>query len=454
MAKTIEMTSGSSLKLIVKFAIPLFLGNIFQQLYNMADSCIVGQKLGVDALTAVGASSSVTFLIFGFCIGICAGFGIPVAQRFGARDFDGVRRLTLSSFYLSGVMAAVMTVLTCVFTRQILELLNTPEKLMDDASSYLFIIFLGLPFTVIYNECAAIARALGDSKTPFFYLVLSALLNVGLDILFIFGFGSGVCGAAIATIISQGISGVLCMVSLLTKYPVLHGEKSVGRISLRPDMKSCLTLIRIGLPMGLQSSITAIGSILLQTAVNGLDIVYVSAYTIAIKLKQLFIPEFDSVGTAMATYVGQNYGAGRNDRIRKGIRSSMLVSAVFYVVTVAVNVLFGKYLIGIFIRSSDPGNAGVIEAAYRYILIDVSLVFVLALLFIFRYSIQGMGRSAIAVVAGVCEMIARLVMSILVIPSLGWSAACCTDPLAWGLALMYCLPLFIYILCKSSAQKL
>lgn len=443
MARTIDMTTGNPMKHIVRFTIPLFLGNVFQQLYNMADSAIVGQKLGVEALTSVGQSASITFLIIGFCMGTCAGFGIPISQRFGARDQKTMRKYVYNSLYLSAVIAAILTVICCALTRQILQMINTPAVYMDNAYKYLFIIFLGLPCTVLYNIAASIARAIGDSKTPFVFLVLSAVLNVGLDFLFIFGFGMGVEGAAIATVISQGVSGLLCLARILTRYPDLRvGTKDC----LAVNKKAVSVLLKMGIPMGLQSSITAIGSILLQIAINSLEDVYIQAYTIAIKVKMLFIPMFDSLGTAMATYMGQNYGAGNFKRIKRGLRDSVILGAGFTLITMGVIVLIGRYLIMIFVNQGESGIGAVIDAAYQYIFIDVMLVGLLALLFIFRYSIQGIGRSLTAMAAGFMEMASRLVMSLFVIPKVGWLAACFTDPLAWGSAMIYCMVVFLLLM--------
>lgn len=434
------MTKGNPMKHIVRFTIPLFLGNVFQQLYNMADSAIVGQKLGVNALTSVGASASITFLIIGFCMGLCAGFGIPVSQRFGARDMSTMRKYVYNSLYLSAVAAVILTIVTCANTRAILSLINTPDIYMDDAVKYLFIIFAGLPCTVLYNIAASIARALGDSKTPFAFLVVSAILNVGLDFLFIFGMNMGVEGAAIATVISQGVSGLLCLIKLLTKYPDLRSTK---KNYLRLNSKAIVVLLKMGVPMGLQASITAIGSILLQIAVNGLENVYISAYTVAIKIKMLFIPMLDSLGTALATYVGQNYGAGDFTRIKRGIKDAVILAAGFTAVIMAVIIFLGKYVIMIFVKSEETG---VIDAAYQYIFIDVLFVGLLALLFVFRYSIQGIGRSLTAMVAGFMEMAARMTMSLFVIPVIGWNAACFTDPTAWGSAMIYCAITFAIIM--------
>ncbi len=446
-----DMTKGSPMKLIVKFTIPLFFGNVFQQLYNMADSAIVGQKLGVEALTSVGQSASITFLIIGFCMGTCAGFGIPISQRFGARDMSTMRKYVYNSLYLAAAIAVIMTIACCSLTGQILRMINTPDIYMDNAYKYLFIIFAGLPCTVLYNIAASIARAVGDSKTPFVFLVISAVLNVVLDFLFIFGFNMGVEGAAIATVISQGVSGLMCLIKLLTKYPDLRDKK---KNYLHLNSKAISVLIKMGVPMGLQASITAIGSILLQIAVNGLENVYIQAYTIAIKVKMLFIPMFDSLGTAMATYVGQNYGAGDFSRIKRGIRDAVIIAVSCAAVTMAVITFFGRYIIMVFVKAGEEGVGAVVDAAYQYIFIDVMFVAILALLFIFRYSIQGIGKSLTAMAAGFMEMAARVTMSLFVIPFVGWTAACFTDPLAWGGGMIYCtITFFILMRLKQKKHK-
>ena len=388
--KTTDMTVGKPFELIIKFAVPLFLGNVFQQFYNMADSAIVGQALGIKALTSVGASASILFLVFGFCIGTCAGFA----------------------------------------------------EFFDDAYRYLFIIFLGIPCTILYNEAASIMRSLGDSSTPFFYLVVAAISNIVFDLLLILVMKWGVIGAAVATVLAQLISGILSLRSLMREYDILRPEPGEWRF----DSKICRTLLAMGVPMGLQCSTTAVGSIMLQVSVNGLAACYVSAYAAALKLKSLFLPVFDSLGVAMASYCGQNFGAEQYERIRSGVKNSVVLTAAFSLVTAVVTVLWGNYLVMLFVKAEETQ---VIAAAHKYIAVDGALSIAVGLLIVFRYCIQGIGRSDLAMVGGILEMIARTGMSLFVIPVFGWIAACYTDFAAWGSAVIYLVPVFIYLVHKQ-----
>ncbi len=440
--KTTDMTVGKPFELIIKFAVPLFLGNVFQQFYNMADSAIVGQALGIKALTSVGASASILFLVFGFCIGTCAGFAVPVAQKFGARDYSAMRRYVFNSFYLSVAIAAIVTLATTFFCRDILLLIHTPQEFFDDAYRYLFIIFLGIPCTILYNEAASIMRSLGDSSTPFFYLVVAAISNIVFDLLLILVMKWGVIGAAVATVLAQLISGILSLRSLMREYDILRPEPGEWRF----DSKICRTLLAMGVPMGLQCSTTAVGSIMLQVSVNGLAACYVSAYAAALKLKSLFLPVFDSLGVAMASYCGQNFGAEQYERIRSGVKNSVVLTAAFSLVTAVVTVLWGNYLVMLFVKAEETQ---VIAAAHKYIAVDGALSIAVGLLIVFRYCIQGIGRSDLAMVGGILEMIARTGMSLFVIPVFGWIAACYTDFAAWGSAVIYLVPVFIYLVHKQ-----
>lgn len=331
MAQSKEMTSGPCLPLIFNFTLPLLLGNMLQQTYSLIDAAIVGKFLGINALASVGASTSVVFLILGFCNGCCGGFGIPVAQKFGARDYVSMRRLVSVSLKLAGMMSVGIALITCLLCAFILRTMQTPENIFQDAYWYLLITFIGVPCTFFYNLLSSIIRALGDSKTPFWFLLFSTVLNVLLDLLCILVFHWGVAGAAIATVFSQGVSAVLCYFYMYRKFEILRMQPADKRF--RPELAR--QLIFVGVPMGLQFSITAIGSIMLQSANNALGTACVAAFTAAMRIKMFFLCMLESLGIAMATFCGQNYGAGKPERIWTGVKAASLMMIV-YVAAVAI----------------------------------------------------------------------------------------------------------------------
>ena len=335
MAQSKEMTSGPCLPLIFNFTLPLLLGNMLQQTYSLIDAAIVGKFLGINALASVGASTSVVFLILGFCNGCCGGFGIPVAQKFGARDYVSMRRLVSVSLKLAGMMSVGIALITCLLCAFILRTMQTPENIFQDAYWYLLITFIGVPCTFFYNLLSSIIRALEDSKTPFWFLLFSTILNVLLDLLCILVFHWGVAGAAIATVFSQGVSAVLCYFYMYRKFEILRMQPADKRF--RPELAR--QLIFVGVPMGLQFSITAIGSIMLQSANNALGTACVAAFTAAMRIKMFFLCMLESLGIAMATFCGQNYGAGKPERIWTGVKAASLMMIV-YVAAVAI-ILWG-----------------------------------------------------------------------------------------------------------------
>ena len=300
-----DLTTGSPMRLIWSFALPTLFGMLFQQFYNMMDTMIVGQLLGASALASVGSTSSINFFVIGFCMGVCNGFAIPVAQRMGAGDHSQMRRCVANAGWLSALFAVVLTVVTGLLCRTILTVMQTPEDIFDGAYQYILIIFLGIPTTFLYNLLAAVIRALGDSKTPVYFLAVSSVLNIALDLLLILYCNAGVAGAALATVISQGVSGLACLVLIAKRFPILRMTPE----ERRPDGRTCRTLYFMGIPMGLQYSITAIGSIVLQSAVNGLGSRYVASVAAGTKLFQVICCPFDAMGATMATYCGQNVGA-------------------------------------------------------------------------------------------------------------------------------------------------
>ena len=374
MATSKEMTAGPALPLILKFTLPLLLGNLLQQTYSLVDAAIVGKFLGINALASVGASTSVVFLILGFCNGCCGGFGIPVAQKFGARDYSTMRSYISVSLKLSVVMSVTIAIVTSILCADILQMMRTPENIFEGAYAYLLVTFIGVPFTFFYNLLSSIIRALGDSKTPFWFLLLSTVLNIVLDLFCILVLGWGVAGAAIATVISQGLSAVLCYIYMYRKFDILQSTPKERRF----QSKLAKTLLYIGVPMGLQFSITAIGSIMLQSANNALGTACVAAFTSAMRIKMFFICTFESLGIAMATYSGQNYGAGKPERIWLGIKASVLMMIIYAAFTFVLLMSGAKY----FARPLGNGDFtgyGTFPSYFLYVLPCAWIVVCLAL---------------------------------------------------------------------------
>ncbi len=441
-----DMTKGSPMRLILGFAVPLMFGLLFQQFYSMVDAIIVGHYLGVDALAAVGATGSVNFLIIGFCMGVCSGFAIPVAQEFGARHEVNLRRYVANCVWLSLIFAAVMTVLVAVLCRTILQVMQTPANIIDESYAYIFIIFLGIPITYLYNMTAAILRSLGDSRTPVIFLVMAAVLNIFLDLLCIIVFKMGVAGAAVATVASQAIAGICCLAYMYKKFPILH----MSREERRWDPYFVRKLCGMGIPMGLQYSITAIGSVILQSAVNGIGSDAVAAVTAGGKLNMFIMCPFDAMGSTMATYGGQNLGAGNLKRVDEGLKACTLLGLIYSVIAaVAVYTVGGRMLL-LFL---DAGETAILANAAVFIRTNVVFFFFLALVNIVRFLIQGMGYSKLAVFAGAFEMLARGVTGFALVPFLGFRAVCFANPLAWISADIFLIPAFFYVR-KKSAQVL
>lgn len=424
---TKDMTVGSPMKLVLSFAVPLMFGNLFQQFYSMVDTVIVGRFLGTGPLAAVGSTGSINFLILGFCLGTCAGFAIPVAQTFGSKDFKELKRFVGNIIWLAAAFSLVFTVATVALCRLILQWMNTPTDIIDDAYNYIVVIFLGIPTIVLYNVLAGLLRAVGDSRTPVIFLVVASLLNIVLDLLLILVIPLGVAGAAWATVISQGISGLSCLVFIWKKFPLLH----ISRDDLKPRPQYMVRLLSMGVPMGLQSSITAIGSILLQTSVNGLGSVVVAAVTAANKLHQLFACVFDALSVSMSTYGGQNIGARRGDRIGAGLRAGMIIGSIYSLAALVVILLFGKPLTLLFV---DSAEVAIIDQAYQFLVVQAAFYIPLAGVNVIRLLIQGMGYSKLAMFAGVFEMVARAVVALLLVPNFGFMAACFGSPIAWLMA--------------------
>lgn len=439
-----DMTVGSPLRLMVSFAVPLLLGNLFQQMYNMIDAAIVGRVLGTNALAGVGASSSVQFLVIGFCLGVCSGFGIPVAQRFGARDHDDMRRYVYHALILTLILSVIVTAVTAALTPQILHLLNTPDNIYKEAFDYLFVIFLGIPFTMLYNILSSILRAVGDSRTPFIFLVISTFLNIAMDLLFIVEFGMGVMGASIATITAQAISGLLCGVLIVKRFEILWIKKENRVLSRQHFMR----LISMGVPMGLQFSITAIGSMVMQAANNSLGSVYVSGFTAGMKIKQLAMCPFDALANAVATFAGQNYGAGNMKRIRTGFWEGIALGVGYGVLIGVVLFFFGRDMSMLFVKASE---ADVLDAAGLYLARLGLFYWALGILNVSRMVTQGLGFAGRTIFSGMMEMIARIVMALVFVPLFRYDAITWSDQAAWVSGILYILPMSL--ICMRHIEK-
>ena len=433
-----DMTVGSPLRQITKFALPLILGYILQQMYLVIDAAIVGRWIGVEALAAVGASSSIMFLVMGFCNGACAGFAIPVAQSFGAKDYHKMRIYVANAVRISAVIATVVTLLSLMFCHRILQLVNTPTDIFHDAYIFLMLQFAAIPLTFGFNLFSGQIRALVNSRQPFYFLITSAIVNILLDVVLILGCRMGVAGAGIATWLSQALSVALCIWYIRKHMQLLipHGEER------QFDNKRTSILLNNGVPMGLQFSITGIGIIMLQSANNALGTSCVAAFTASVRIKYLFTCVVENIGVAMATYCGQNLGACKMERITRGVKDAICLMLVYFVITFIVIYPFADWMMRLFV---DSGEAEVVSRAAQFMRIANYFYPALGLLTILRYSIQGLGFSNLSMLSGVMEMIARCGVSIWLVPALTWTGVCLGDPVAWCMADVFLIPAFIWV---------
>lgn len=433
-----DMTVGSPTRGILKFAIPLICGYILQQMYLIIDAAIVGRFVSVNAFAAVGASASIMFLIMGFCNGACSGFAIPIAQSFGAKDFTAMRHYVSNAVRLSIVIAVIITIATCVLCTAILKMINTPDEIFKDAYTFLFLQFAAIPFTIAYNLLSCFIRALGNSKQPFYFLIFSSIVNILLDFLFIIIMGLGVEGVGLATMLSQAVSAYLCYTYIRKKMALLIPKGG----EMKYDHDKAVTLLCNGIPMGLQFSITAIGSIMLQSANNALGTVYVAAFTAAIRVKYLFTCVFENIGVAMATYCGQNIGAQKVQRIALGVKSAVKIMVVYFLITMVLILPFAEEMMMLFVDSSQTD---IISNASMYMRISCYFYPVLGMLTILRYSIQGLGYSTLSMMSGVMEMIARCGVSLWLVPAIHFLGVCYGDPVAWVFADLFLIPCMIIL---------
>lgn len=441
---TKDMTSGSPAKLIFGFAIPMFLGLLFQQFYSMVDTLIVGKFLGVNPLAGVGSTTSLNFMVLGFCMGVCNGFAIPVAQMFGAKEEHRLRRYVTNGAWLCIVFSIVMTLVVVAVCRPVLVLMQTPEEIFEYAYVYIVIVFWGIPCTFLYNILAAIIRSLGDSKTPVIFLAISSGINIVLDLVFVLVFDMGVEGPAIATVLAQGISGIICLWYMYRKFPVLHASRD----EWKPELHYMGKLCYIGVPMGLQYSVTAIGTLVLQAAVNGLGAAVVAGVTAAQKINMFISCPIESLGQTMAPYAGQNMGAGKIDRIGKGLKSAVLMGWGVSIICFLIAVLFGKQLTTLFV---DASETTIISYSYQFLLYCTGGYCLLTLVNTVRFTIQGMGFSVFAILSGIMEMIARILAATVVVQMIGFAGTCLAHPMAWLFADAFLIPAFFW--CRKKVAK-
>jgi len=427
MTKT--LTTGSPVRLIVAFTLPLLVGNLFQQLYAVTDAMVVGRLLGVDALAAVGASGSLQFLLIGFAMGASAGLGIPVARAFGAGDLPAMRRSVAAGVIVAAAITVGIVVVGTLGSHFLLTLMGTPPELMDGATTFLRVLFSGAAATVAFNFLSAIIRALGDSRTPLIFLVVACLLNAALVLLFVAVFHFGVAGAAAATVTAQAVSVVLCLILIRRRMPIL-------RLS-RADWRLPRGLVRVngglGVTMGFQMSVIAIGAAVLQYGINQLGADAVAAFTAAMRVDQAAVAPLASIGVAMSTYVAQNRGAGQWHRIRVGVYRMNLITMGLGAALGGLVYVFGTNLAQLFF---SDGNDGVVAMTHRYLIINGGLYWVLSILFLLRNSIQGLGATTVPTIAGIAELVARASVGLFLIDRIGFLGACVAAPLAWVAALV------------------
>ena len=426
---TNDMTTGNPVKLILLFSIPLLIGNIFQQFYSMVDTIIVGRFVGVEALAAVGTTSSMGFLVNGFVMGLTSGFAVLISQKYGAKDEAGVKKAVASSITLSIIATIIVTFISVISAKPLLALMNTPSNIMKDASTYIIILYAGNVAIIFYNMMAAILRALGDSKTPLYFLIVSSVLNIILDLVLIINFKMGVAGAAYATVISQGVSALLCVIYTYKKYKILRLKKEDFKVKKKYYRKH----LKVGIPMALQFSITAIGIMTVQSAINIFGSTVIASYAAASKVLQLVMQPATTLGVTMATYCGQNIGAKRYDRIKLGVKKCVQISIITSLISAMVLIFLGKYFVMMFVSNPD---AEILSYAQQVLNISAIFFIPLGLIFVYRNALQGIGDSFIPMMAGVYELVARAVVAFTLPKVLEFMGICLADPVAWFAAVI------------------
>ena len=424
--QTKDMTSGSPAGLILRFALPLMLGNVFQQFYTFVDTMVVGQALGVKALAALGAAEWLTFLMFGLVQGLVQGFSLVMARQFGAGDEKGLKKAVAGAVWLSLGAAFLFTALGQLMLRPVLLLLRTPAEIIDLTLIYLRILYASLPVAFAYNMLAALLRALGNSKTPLQAMTLSSFCNIALDLLFVFGFGWGIQGAAAATVLAQILAACFCCVKLRGS-----GLFSLGNKEYYPDREVIREQLKLGLPMGLQNMIAAMGGLIVQSVINGFGVLFIAGYTAANKLYGLLEIAASSYGYAMSTYSGQNMGAARYDRIGKGLRAANLIGAATALLMSAIMVFLGKPVLGCFLTGDSVTVEGAMRIGYHFLLVLAFFFPFLYILYVTRSCIQGMGNSLLPMISSIVQLVMRTGCALLLPALIGESGVFYGEVCAW-----------------------
>ncbi len=436
-----DMTKGPILSAILKFTIPLFIGNMFQQFYNMADTVIVGRFVGEGALAAVGSTGTVMFLLMGFAVGMTSGFSIPTSQYYGAGDKRGVRATIGTGTILTLIIAVLLTIGSTLMVNDLLVLMNTPSDIIADAKSYLSVICLGLSSCIFYNLFSGYLRAVGNSQAPLFFLVFSAILNIILDLILIINFHMGVAGAALATVLSQGISAVLCVIYIFARVKMLIPKPSEWGI----DLHIAVQQMKMGVPMALQFAITASGTMIMQTAINLFGSTAVAAFTAASKVQNLLTQGMLSMGQTMATYCGQNYGSGNVSRLKTGVKRAVQVEIVYSLLAALLFYLLLPNMVSLFF-SGDIGLAELLPWARTYATVSMIFYIPLSFIFIFRSAMEGCGSALLVLCCGIVEFIARCGVAFLAMQVKSYLLAVSCDPAAWFAAAVFSAFAFIYII--------
>ena len=421
---TKDLTTGSPMKIFIMFSIPILLGNLFQQLYNMVDTIIVGQYLGEEALAAVGTTGCLMFLVLGFANGIAQGFGVMIAQAFGAGNHKQLRHFVALIVVLTILVSLILSLPTTIFSKNLLMLLNVPDNILAMADSYIKVIFAGLILTMAYNVEAGILRGVGDSKTPLYFLLLASVLNIILDFVLIVFAKMGTAGAAYATVIGQGVSAVLCFIYMYVKFPLLR----LSREDFYYDWDNSRKLLSLGIPMAINYSITAIGTMILQAAINVFGSSVVASYTAASKIINLTTQTMPSLGTTSATYCGQNLGAGKYDRIYKGMRCGFILCAIVGVFGAVISLIAEPWMISMFIPNPTAEAMGY---AHTYLVRACTCMIPLAWIFVYRSAMQGLNQALVPMLCGTVELVSRFLVIAIVSKPFGYSGVCWTDPVCW-----------------------
>ena len=433
---TKDLTIGNPFRVMLNFMIPIFLGQLLQQAYSMVDTMVVGHFVGGNAIGGIGTATSLCMIVFGACLGLCTGFCIPLSNAFGAKNSSLLRQYLAHSIYLSAINTTIIMTVFLTFSAPILRAMGTPDENFGYAMDYLSVYFLGLPFLVLYNLTAGIIRAMGDSKTPLYFLLISSACNIVLDLLFVAGFGWAVTGAAVATSISQGLSGILCLIYMIKKFPIIHLRRS----EMRWNRKHALHMLSNGLPLALQYCITAVGTMAMQVAINSLGAIYVNAVALTNKINQMLNTTFNSIGPTVSTFIGQNTGAKKPDRIRSGIWNGLIFSGAFAALYLILALFFTPQLVGLFLSSTEENLELLIRYINQYLSVIGYFSIFIGVVITFRFAMQGMGYSKFAMFSGVMELCARLIAAFVLVPVIGYWGVCFGAPMAWIFASSFVVP--------------